>query len=159
MENLIYSAKPEITIATNTFIDVPVVLQIDDVNIIEMVQDVDLGYTTLMSIFSADGFEIAKIKGTRIYPTEAGKEYGLVIDKNHDTWVGKMGNTTIFENKVQNGEAFKMQAELYSPSGYLFKSTDYDGLLLNQEGIQIANVLFKGNTISGARVGISMYTK
>src|SRR5690606_21128196 len=102
MENLIYSSQPAITIATNTFIDVPIILQIDNINIIEMVHDVDLGFTTLMSIFSSDGLEIAKIKGTRIYPTEAGKEHGLVIDKNYDTWVGKLGNQIIFENKVQN---------------------------------------------------------
>lgn len=159
MENLIYSSKPAITIATNTFINIPVILKIDDDHIIEMVQDVELGYTTLMSIFNSDGVGIAKVKGTRIYPTEAGKEHGLEIDKLHDTWVGRLDGQIIFENKVENGELFKMQAELYSPTGYLFKATDVDGVLLNKDGIRIGGLFMHGNVFEGGEVGIHMNTR
>lgn len=159
MENLIYSSKPAITIATNTFINIPVILRIDDINIIEMVEDVQLGFTTSMNIFNSDGVNIAKVKGTRIYPTDAGKDHGLQIDKLHDTWVGKLDGSIIFENKVENGELFKLQAELYSPTGYLFKATNVDGVLLNQNGIQIGGISMRGNVFDGGQVGIYLTTK
>lgn len=54
-KSIIFQASPRVTIATNTFINVPVVLKYEDINLIEIVKREQLGYTTQIPIYHQDG--------------------------------------------------------------------------------------------------------
>jgi hypothetical protein len=54
MEKLIYQTVPRVTIATNHFENVPIILQYDDTPLISIVQEQNLGYTTKIPIYHPD---------------------------------------------------------------------------------------------------------
>lgn len=55
MENsLIFQTSPHVTL-TNTFINVPVILKYEDINLIEVVKEEGLGFTTQIPIYHQDG--------------------------------------------------------------------------------------------------------
>ena len=64
--------SPTVTIASNTFIDVPVILQYDAVPLIEVVRPVDASFTTRFRIYNDSGDQLAAVDGTQIYLTDAG---------------------------------------------------------------------------------------
>ena len=154
---LIYQTSPTVTFSTNTFIDVPVVLQFDDTPLISVVREQSLGFTSEIPIFHSDGTYLAKVRGTRVYPTDAGKKAGIVMRSLPNFTACELDGRTLFEIAHQEGDAFKAQAELFTPTGYFIKSTDAalprllkaDGTALKVGGIQMTNCTF-----SGCRIGI-----
>jgi len=74
MESLTFQNFPVVRLATNTFINVPVVLKYEDLNLIEIIKELGLDFELQVPIFHADGTYLAKVKGNRIFPTEAGKK-------------------------------------------------------------------------------------
>lgn len=154
---LIYQTTPTVIFSTNTFINVSTILQFDDTPLISVVKEQDLGFTTEIPIYQSDGTYLAKVRGTRVFPTEAGKKAGILLRSLPELTVCELNGRTLFEIAHQKGDAFKAQAELYTPSGYFVKSTDKalpnilksDGLVLKIGGIQMTNCSF-----SGCRIGI-----
>lgn len=154
---LIYQTAPTVTFATNTFINVPTILQFDDTPLISVVKEENLGFTSEIPIFHSDGTYLAKVRGTRVFPTEAGKKAGIVMRSLANLTVCELNGRTLFEIAHQQGNAFRAQAELYTPTGYFIKSTATDlpslvrsdGTELNVGGIRMTNCSF-----SGVRIGI-----
>jgi hypothetical protein len=154
---LIYQTTPTVTFATNKFVNVPTILQLDDTPLISVVKEQDLGFTSEIPIFHADGTYLAKVRGTRVFPTEEGTKAGIVMRSLPSLTVCELAGKTLFEIAHQSGDAFKVQAELYTPTGYFIKSTDsdlpslikLDGTVLNVGGIRMTNCSF-----SGSRIGI-----
>lgn len=156
-ETLFFQTAPVVTIATNTFINVPVILKYEDTNLIEIIKELGLGFTTQIPIFHPDGTYLAKVNGTRIFPTEAGKKSGLTIEKFVGVTACKMGNNTLFEIHHQPGDAFKTIAELYTKDGYFVKCTDQATPNIidnNGHSLQIGGIVMSHCTFSGSRVGI-----
>jgi len=156
-DSLIYQTSPEVTIATNKFINVPVILKYEDTNLIEIINEIGLGYTTQIPIFHSDGTYLAKVNGTRMFPTEAGKKSGLTIDKLSGVTACKMGSQTLFEIHHQSGDSFRTVAELYTPDGCFVKCNDQatPGLLDNKgSALQIGGLIMSGNTFEGCKIGI-----
>jgi len=77
MENLIYQTVPVVTLATNHFIEVPIILQYDDTPLVSIVREQELGFTTEIPIYHEDGTYLAKVKGTRVYATKDGEKSGI----------------------------------------------------------------------------------
>ena len=154
---LIYQTTPTVTFATNTFINVPTILQFDDTPLISVVKEENLGFTSEIPIFHSDGTYLAKVRGTRVFATEAGKKAGIVMRSLANLTVCELDGRTLFEIAHQQGNAFRAQAELYTPTGYFVKSTatdlpslvKSDGTALNVGGIRMTNCSF-----SGVRIGI-----
>ena len=154
---LIYQTTPTVTLSTNTFINVPTILQFDDTPLIAIVKEENLGYTSEIPIFHSDGTYLAKVRGTRVFPTEAGKKVGIVMRSLPNLTVCELDGRTLFEIAHQKGDAFRAQAELYTPNGYFIKSTQADlpsllksdGTALNVAGIRMTNCSF-----SGVRIGV-----
>jgi len=121
---LIYQTSPTVTFATNKFINVPTILQFDDTPLISVVKEESLGFTSEIPIFHSDGTYLAKVRGTRVFPTEAGKKAGIVMRSLPNLTACELDGRTLFEIAHQSGDAFKAQAELYTPTGYFIKSTD-----------------------------------
>ncbi|MCD6600195.1 MAG: hypothetical protein J7L19_06495 [Dehalococcoidia bacterium] len=159
MENLIYKKTPTVTLATNTFINVPVILQFDDTPLISIVKKQHLGYTTQIPIYHPDGTYLAKVNGTRIYPTKDGKKAGIVMEHPAHMTVCKMGSKILFEIFHEAGDAFRTHAELYTPNGFFVKITDLpkpEVEVINKNGgaLQIGSFLLSHNTFVNCRIGI-----
>jgi hypothetical protein len=158
MENsLIFQTSPRVTLATNTFINVPVILKYEGINLIEVVKEQGLGFTTQIPIYHQDGTYLAKVTGNRMYLTKDGEKVGLKIEKHQGLWVCTMDKQTLFEIQQQTGDSFKTTAELYTPDGYFVKCTDAPTpSLIDTKGnsLNIGGIIMSGNTFSGCRIGI-----
>jgi len=150
MTKLIFQTSPQVTFATNEFINVPTILQFDDTPLISVVSEQDLGYTSEFSIYHPDGTYLAKVNGTRVYPTKDGKKAGIVMRSPQGMTVCEMDGKTLFEIFHEAGDAFKAHAELYTPTGCFIKSHDLpapevignDGNLLKFAGLNMSNCRF-----------------
>ena len=157
MNKLIFSEIPQVTIATNTFINCPVILKFDDVNLIELIKEEQLGFTTQIPIYHPDGTYLAKVNGNRIFLTDDGKKAGLKIEKKANVWECQMEKQTLFEIHQEAANSFKTQAELYTPTGHFVKCTDSpkpDLIDINGNALQIGGITMSGNTFSGMKTGI-----
>jgi len=70
---------------------------------------------------------------------------------------GEINGRTAFEVKHQPGDAFKTQAELYTPEGYFVKTSDAPKPeLLDATGnaLKVGGVTMSGNTFQGMRIGV-----
>jgi len=155
-DTFIFQTTPQITIATNTFINVPVILKFEDTNLIEIIKELDLGFTTQIPIYHPDGTFLAKINGTRSYPTKEGKKAGVRVEKYADRWVCKMGDQILFEINHHKGDYFKMAAELYAPEGYFVKCNDTASDLIDSKGssLNVGGIIMGGNTFVNCATGI-----
>lgn len=157
METLTYQTAPIVTLGTNRFVNVPIILQFDDTPLISIAKNESLRYTTEIPIYNADGTYLAKINGTRIYATEAGKKAGLVMQHPAHMTVCKMGGKTLFEIRHGTGDAFRMEAELFTPSGFFVKYLDAPTpVLMNDKGeaLRVGGVTMSGNIFANLRIGI-----
>lgn len=158
MDNsLIFQTSPEVTIATNKFINVPVVLKYEDTNLIEVIKEVGIGYTTQIPIYHQDGTYLAKVNGNRLYLTTDGEKAGLKIEKYQGLWVCTMDKQTLFEIEQQTGDAFKTTAELYTPDGYFVKcSTELSPILIDTKGnkLKLGEITMSGSKFSNTKIGI-----
>jgi hypothetical protein len=156
-EQLIYQPTPKIVIATNTFINVPIILRYEGINLIEVVQEAGLGYTTEMPIYHADGTYPAKAKGSRIYLTDNGKKAGLKINKMERVWACELDGKTLFEIRQLPGESFKILAELNTPDGRFVRVIDApvpEIVDISGSSIKAGGLIMSGNTIANCRIGI-----
>lgn len=157
MDKIVYQANPVVVVATNTFIGVPVVLQFDDTPLISVVREENLGFTTEVPIYHEDGTYLAKVRGTRIYPTESGKKAGLDVRQYPDSWACEINKRTAFEIRHQPGDTFRASAELYTPEGYFVKTSDAPmPELFDASGnaLKVGGVTMSGNTFKGVRIGV-----
>lgn len=155
MEKLYYQESPVVTIGGNTFENVPTILKYDDTALISVVKEEKLGFTSQFEIYNWDGTYLAKVKGTRVWPTEDGKKAGLVVRDLGGVFVCELGKRTAFEIMPRPG-AFTTEAELYTPNAYLVKVSDTSLALTNdfEKGVPINGLTLKGNTFKNMRVGI-----
>lgn len=158
MDTLVFFESPAVTIATNTFINVPVILQYEDTPLISIVKVEKAGYTTELPIYSADGAYLAKVVGSRLFTTEVGKKSGLILKYPKDMTVCELDGKTLFEIHRTGAAALKANAELFTPDGSFVKChADLAPKLIigiNEQSLRISGVELIGNTISGFRIGI-----
>lgn len=157
MAQLIFSSSPAITFAGNTFINVPIILQFDETPLVSVVHEVSLGYTTEIPIYDADGTYLAKVRGTRVYATNEGQAAGVVIRQLPNLWVCTVSDRTVFEIHQQPGDAFRLQAELYTHSGHLIRVDNspvpqlYDA---TGQALRVGGVTLIGNVFQDLRIGV-----
>jgi hypothetical protein len=157
MPDLIYHSSPAVTFATNTFINVPTILQFDDTPLVSVIKQQSLGYTTEIPIYHPDGTYLAKVRGTRVYPTDSGKTAGVKIEQRSLLWVCSIGGRTAFEIKQQPGDAFRVSAELYTPTGHFVRVNETpQPRVFNASGgaLQVGGVVMMGNVFSNVRIGV-----
>jgi len=75
-------------------------------------------------IYHSDGTYLAKVRGNRVYPTEAGKKVNIEIRDTPGKFICSLENKVIFELSHGVGEEFKADAELYAPDGRFVKCFD-----------------------------------
>jgi hypothetical protein len=157
MDSLIFTEVPAVTIATNTFIQVPVILQYEDTPLIEIIRSQEAGFTTKIPIYHPDGTYLAKVVGSRLFKTEDGNKAGLTLTYQPRMTVCKLEKKVLFEIERTEAAGLKTRAELYTPDGYFIKCSDpqstglYD---LSENAIRIGGLTMQGNVFSGCRIGI-----
>ena len=154
---LIFQSSPSITVATNTFINVPVILKYEDTPLMEVIKEQSVGFTTQIPIYHSDGTYLAKVKGNRIFPTEAGKKANINIIDEPGKFICSLENKVMFELIHGIGDSFKANAELYTPDGYFVKCSDSPKPgLLDTSGsvIQIRGIAMSGNIFKNLSIGI-----
>ena len=156
---LYFQSSPSITVATNTFISVPVILQYEETPLIEVINEQGIGFTTQIPIYHSDGTYLAKVKGNRVYPTEEGKKANIEIRDQQGKFICSLDKKVMFELTHGVGDAFKADAELYTPDGYFVKCTDapkpelFD---LSGNAIKVGGITMVGNIFQNLSIGIWM---
>jgi hypothetical protein len=147
-------------IATNTFNNVPIILQYNEVNIIEFLPApviTNVSRETKIALFHPDGTLLGHAIGARIIETEAGKKAGLKLEHPDRMTFAKMGNRTLFEMRRPLAAVISLEAELFTQNGYLVKLKNDLGLLSDKNvPITLNGVTLIGNTIKDYRIGIKM---
>ena len=157
MTELIYHSTPAVTFGGNTFVNVPTILQFDDTPLVTVVREESLAFSTEIPIYHPDGTYLARVRGNRVWPTEQGRKAGIVVKQLPQLWVCTVDGRTAFEIHQQPGDAFRAQAELYAPGGYLVRVWDQSSpALFDASGgaIQVHGVTMIDNHFSGLRIGV-----
>lgn len=157
---LVFQQSPEIELATNKFINVPVILQYEGTPLIEVVQEVNVGFNIQIPIFHSDGTYLAKVKGSQLYLTDEGKNAGVILRHPDKMTVCEINGKTVFEIKREEAAALKTQAELYTPDAAFIKcsNTDLAGYVIENDNkhlsLSLGNITMQNNTFVGVRIGI-----
>jgi len=155
---LIFSESPTVGYATNTFKNVPIILQYDETPLIEVVQEQDAGFTSQFNIYNKDGVYIAKAKGSQLYLTEEGKKVNLNMRHPHGATVCELDGQTLFEIRRTEAAALRTQAELFTPDGRFVRSNPHgvpcDLVLADGAPLSIGTITLVGNHFEGMRIGV-----
>jgi len=156
MEKLVFQNQPEVEFGSNKFINVPTILQFDDTPLIEVVKLQEAGFSTSIPIYHNDGTYLAKVVGSQIYSTEAGKKAGIKLLHPDKMTVCQLNGRTIFEIKRTSAAALKTEAELYTPTGHFVKYNGHKPELINTDGnsLNIGGIIMMNNSIRGFRIGV-----
>ena len=154
---LVFQSSPRMIVATNTFINVPIILKYEDTPLMEVIKEQGVGFTTQIPIYHSDGAYLAKVKGNRVYPTEAGKKANIEIRDTPGKFICSLENKVMFELSHGVGEEFKADAELYAPDGCFVKCSDSPKPeLFDVQGnaIKVGGITMIGNVFQNLSVGI-----
>ena len=154
---LIYQSSPSIIVATNTFVNVPVILKYEQTPLLEVIKEQGIGFTTQIPIYHSDGTYLAKIRGNRVYPTEEGKKANIEIRDLEGKFICSLEKKVLFELTHGLGDAFRANAELYTPDGCFVKCTDssqpelFD---LYRNAIRVGGITMMGSVVMDCPIGI-----
>ncbi len=155
-DTLLFINWPRVTMGSNTFIDVPVILRYDHLNLIEIINEPGFGYTTQIPIFDAEGNYLATAKGSSLIKSDEAdiSDLELVCDDNKTTC--SLDGKTLFEITREDGDSFEIKAELYTPEGYCVKYiSDETPELFDKQGyeVRLGGLLRDESAIEGCHVG------
>jgi hypothetical protein len=154
---LIFTNQYKFELATNIFVNVPVILKYEDIDLISIIKESNVEYTTSIPIFHSDGTHLANAKGSRLFKTKEGEKAGLKIEKHPNIWACSLDGKTIFEIRQKSPEFFKTTAELFTNDGFFVKCLDTTSLGkidINGDSLQIGGVNMSGNTFTGGQTGV-----
>jgi len=155
--SLVFIKVPIVTLSTNKFVGIPVILKYEDTPMLEIINEQGIGFTTQIPIFHSDGTYLAKVRGNRVFLTPEGKKANIVLEQPMGKTVCKLDNRILFELTHGVGDEFKADAELHTPDGYFLKcdNTPMPSLInANNTALKVAGVTMSGCTIQGFKVGI-----
>ena len=154
---LVFSDHPSVQVASNWFINVPIILQYEEIPLIQIVKEEQVGFTTEIPIYHPDGTYLAKVKGSQLYPTKEGIQAGVTLEHPDLMTVCKIGARTLFEIRRTEAAALRTTAELHTADGYFVKCAQELPLQLfdtSGEQLKVGGITMSGSTISGHRIGI-----
>jgi hypothetical protein len=156
MEKLVFQSHPEVEIGSNKFINVPIILQFDDTPLIEVVNLQKTGFSTSIPIYHNDGTYLAKVVGSQIYSTEAGKKAGIKLHHPDQMTVCELNGQTIFEIRRTSAAALSAEAELFTPTGHFVKYKGHKPELINIDGnsLNIGGVIMSNSSFVNCRIGV-----
>ena len=159
MENiLMFFQSPRVTMATNSFVNVSVILQYEELPLVEVVKVEPAGFTTQIPIYHPDGTYLAKAIGSLLFSTKEGQKAGLALKYPKNMTVCELNGQVLFEILRLGDDALRAKAELFTPDGAFVKCTDDEMPRLffgeKEIALQIGGVAMIGNTFTNSRIGI-----
>jgi hypothetical protein len=154
---LIFQSSPKMIVATNTFINIPIILKYEETPLIEVIKKQDIGFMIQIPIYHSDGTYLAKVKGDEVSLTKAGKKANIETRDTPEKFIFSFEKKVIFELSHVAGDAFKVNAELYAPDGYFIKCSDSPKPeLFDARGnpIQVGGITMSGSIFQNLSVGI-----
>ena len=155
--NIQFDSPPEIVLATNTFINIPVVLKYDETPLIEMIHTQDFGFTTRVHIYHSDGSPIGNVTGKRLFLVNEEKQVAIDIKETTDKLTCRLLNKVVFQIASSKEASLNMMCELYIPGGYMVKCSGWSKPQLfdpNGDIIPVGGVLVNGCIFRNSPVGI-----
>ena len=157
-EKFIFNEGPTVKFVSNTFINVPVILQFDDTPITSIEKDLTIPHSVSIPIHGPDGAYLAKYKASRLFLTEDGKKADLKLEHPQDMDVCTLDGKPLFELKRIAAAAINLEVELYTPTGYFIKCSGEKALIdlldFQKESLKVGNITMSNNTISGGDIGV-----
>ncbi|MDZ4818471.1 MAG: hypothetical protein SGJ20_05800 [Planctomycetota bacterium] len=161
-DSLVFHERPVVVMSGTRFINVDVILQYEDTPLLEVGKFVSAGYTTQLSVFHADGTDLARVKGSRVYPTEAGKKASVESIHEPNRTIIELENKPIFDMQRDAAGALNGWAELYARDGVFVRAIG-DGnasALMKQSDDTLyisasptgAKLILNRNTINGCNI-------
>lgn len=157
--SLTFTTSPEVILATNKFINTPIILQFDDTPIIEMKKSENSQFGLNIPIYHNDGTKLATVKGSRLFLTEGGKKADLVLSHPQNMEICKLDGKVLFELKREGAAAVTATAELFAPGGYFIKSRQdhlYSHVFQGESELKLGSVSVKNCIFDGMRIGIHL---
>jgi hypothetical protein len=154
--DVFFQSHPDVILATNTFRNVPTIIQYEDTPLLEVGKYEPAGYSAKFSIYHSDGTKIGVVKGSQLYPTEAGKKAKVTPRYEPNLTVWELEGKPILELRREGAAALRGWAELYAPEGVLIKAIDsgISGLLRGGNALQVGGVTMSGAVFDGCKIGI-----
>ena len=158
MDRLVFQTHATVEFATNTFIDVPVILQYADTPLVELVRQAKTGkFMPSIPIFHPDGTYLAKAKGSRLFLTKEGKMAGLKMDYVQGVNACTLAGKTLFEIRRKGAAAVAIDAELFAPGGVFVRYREHplsDFASLAARPLFFGKTLVFGSTFVNCKIGI-----
>lgn len=161
-KSLVFQESPVVELATNKFVNVPIILQFDETPLIEVLKEIQAGFTTQFSIYHSDGTYLAKVVGSRLFTTPDGDKANIVLRHPQGMTVCEMEGQTLFELHRQGAAALKTTAELYTPSGVFVRANDAGlsgKIVKTNEMLMAGGMSMSRCTFNNCRIGILMTSK
>lgn len=135
MENTItFQSHPDVIIGSNTFRNVPTILQYEDTPLLEVGKFEPVGYTTRFAVFDDSGVKIAVVEGGKITVTPEGAKARITCRHEPDLTVCELEGKPILELRRRGTQALNAAAELYAPEGVLIKANVAEASAILQSG-------------------------
>lgn len=158
---LAFDEWPIFEIGTNLFVRVPVILQYEDTPLIEVVQRVPAGYDAKIAIYHPDGTYLAKVVGSRLVSTRAGRKAGVDLKHPAHKTICLLGKQVLFEIVRREAAALKTEAELYAPDGAFLKCTNVDFRARmpgeRQKPLQLGGLQVRNMHLEDSKIGIRVF--
>jgi hypothetical protein len=154
MDVTIFDSHPDVTIAGNTFRNVPTILQFEETPLLQVGRFVDAGFTTRFPVYHSDGTKIAVVDGSRIFLTEEGKAAQLALRHEQNLTVCELEGKPILELWREGAAALRGKAELYAPRGVLVQADDSAQAFDKGTHLEAHGIIMQGNVIENAPIGV-----
>lgn len=153
-----FQTHPDVQIGSNTFKNVPIILQFEDTPLLEVGKFVEAGYQTRFSVFNADGIHVAVVVGSQIRLTKEGKNARITQRFEPNLTVCELEGKPILEMKRIGAIALKGWAELYTPTGALIKVHDsgVSGLLKGGGSLVVGGICMEDSILENFKIGVQI---
>ena len=155
-DKLLFPNWPKVSMGSNTFIEVPIILKYDNLNLIEIINEPGFGYTMQIPIFDAEGTYLATAKGSNLITTDESDIKDLKLNHDQDSTTCTLDGKTLFTITRSDDDAFTIKAELFTPEGYCVKYiSDETPELFDKQGyeVRLGGILKDESVIEGCDVG------
>jgi hypothetical protein len=154
-----FNQVPVFEIASNTFARVPVILQYENTPLIQVVREMQAGFTTEASIYHEDGTYLARVRGSRLFPTSEGTKAGVSIRHEPQLVVCEISDRTAFELRYVAPAAVRGAAELHTPDGAFLKMDRAVSGYVKMDGncLAVGGVFMSGNRFIDCRIGVHVH--
>ena len=158
-KTITFQSHPDVLIGSNTFRNVPTILQYEETPLLEVGKFEPAGYTTRFAVFDNSGIKIAVVEGSNITITPEGAKARVTCRHEPDLTVCELEGKPILELRRHGPQALKGSAELYAPHGVLIKANASEAAAILRSGQRLVPGLQHLSNSTFADGGIAFHVR